>query len=136
MSCGAPSAATPLEEHDGGEAPRIEGTVHGHDGRALPGAYLRLLDVAGDFVGETVSDPAGRFRFFVRPGRWTVRALVPRSVPVDVPVVLTAGERTVSVAVGVPGDEAVGSAGAVSGAGAVPAEGVGSAAPLASAAGR
>jgi hypothetical protein len=47
------------------------------DGEPVPAAYVRLLDGSGEFTAEVVSSATGVFRFFVSPGRWTVRALAP-----------------------------------------------------------
>lgn len=44
-------------------------------GAPLAGAYVRLLDRAGEFTGEVVSSASGQFRFFAAPGTWTIRAL-------------------------------------------------------------
>ena len=41
----------------------------------VAGAFVRLLDGAGEFTAEVVSSPAGDFRFYAAPGSWTVRAL-------------------------------------------------------------
>ncbi len=54
----------------------ISGTVKAA-GAPVPGAYVRLLDSAGEFTAEVVASSEGRFRFFARPGSWTVRALAP-----------------------------------------------------------
>lgn len=47
-------------------------------GQPLGGAYVRLLDASGEFTAEVVTSAQGSFRFFARPGTWTVRALLPR----------------------------------------------------------
>lgn len=54
----------------------ITGTVSA-SGAPVGGAYVRLLDSAGEFTAEVVASQQGRFRFFARPGTWTVRALAP-----------------------------------------------------------
>jgi hypothetical protein len=46
-------------------------------GAPAGGAYVRLLDSGGEFTAEVVASHEGRFRFFARPGTWTVRALAP-----------------------------------------------------------
>jgi hypothetical protein len=52
----------------------IQGTVtRGGDPEA--GAYVRLLDSSGEFTAEVVTSATGAFRFFARPGAWTLRAL-------------------------------------------------------------
>ena len=52
----------------------IEGTVQ-LGGRPVEGAFVRLLDATGEFTAEVVTGESGGFRFFARPGSWTVRAL-------------------------------------------------------------
>jgi hypothetical protein len=44
-------------------------------GSPIGGAYVRLLDGTGEFTAEVVSSASGDYRFFARPGTWTVRAL-------------------------------------------------------------
>lgn len=44
-------------------------------GSPVGGAYVRLLDEGGEFTAEVVSSASGDYRFFARPGTWTVRAL-------------------------------------------------------------
>jgi len=44
-------------------------------GSPIGGAYVRLLDGGGEFTAEVVSSASGDYRFFARPGTWTVRAL-------------------------------------------------------------
>jgi hypothetical protein len=38
-------------------------------------AFVRLLDGTGEFTAEVVTSATGEFRFFARPGDWTLRAL-------------------------------------------------------------
>ena len=45
------------------------------DGSPVGGAYVRLLDSTGEFTAEVVTSATGNYRFFARPGSWTVRAL-------------------------------------------------------------
>jgi hypothetical protein len=52
----------------------IQGTVT-RGGQPAGGAYVRLLDSTGEFTAEVVTSATGAFRFFARPGSWTVRAL-------------------------------------------------------------
>ena len=52
----------------------IQGTVT-RDGAPVPAAYVRLLDATGEFTAEVVTSASGTFRFFARPGEWTLRAL-------------------------------------------------------------
>jgi hypothetical protein len=83
---------------------RNEAVVQGvvtRAGTPVPDAYVRLLDASGEFTAEVPTSATGQFRFFAAPGTWTVRALAPRSAPVDRPVVARTGtvaELTVPVA--------------------------------------
>ena len=52
----------------------IQGTAT-LDGMPMAAVYVRLLDAEGDFVAEVVTSATGQFRFFARPGEWTLRAL-------------------------------------------------------------
>jgi hypothetical protein len=52
----------------------IQGTVTA-DGQPVGGAFVRLLDSSGEFTAEVVTSATGDFRFFARPGDWTLRAL-------------------------------------------------------------
>ena len=54
----------------------IQGVVL-KDGQPVSTGYARLLDSGGDFTAEVPLSATGQFRFFARPGEWTVRALVP-----------------------------------------------------------
>ncbi|MGH9082365.1 MAG: DUF1416 domain-containing protein [Acidimicrobiales bacterium] len=74
--CGAPEQGRDLQGVDVTKETVIEGAVHSPSGPAA-GAYVRLLDSGGDFTAEVVTSPEGRFRFFARPGPWTLRALAP-----------------------------------------------------------
>lgn len=78
----------------------IGGTVFAA-GEPLGGAYVRLLDEAGEFTAEVETSQQGAFRFFARPGRWTVRALSPKG-DIESAVTATLGapaEVVLSVAV-------------------------------------
>jgi len=98
MSCAAPVGGAPLTSPIGSQSV-IEGTVS-RGGTGVESAYVRLLDASGDFTAEVPTDAAGSFRFFARPGDWTLRTLVPRSSPVDLAVSTEAGAiTTVTVAV-------------------------------------
>ncbi|MFN8157165.1 MAG: DUF1416 domain-containing protein [Candidatus Nanopelagicales bacterium] len=68
----------------------VQGTVV-RDGSPVGGAYVRLLDTRGEFTAEVPTTPAGQFRFFARPGTWTVRTHAPGAT-VDRPVVAERGE--------------------------------------------
>ncbi len=76
MSCTPPVGGVPLAGVDTAKETVIDGRVRA-GGAPVPGAYVRLLDGGGDFTAEVVTDEAGTFRFFARPGDWTVRALSP-----------------------------------------------------------
>jgi Protein of unknown function (DUF1416) len=52
----------------------IQGLVS-RGGTPEPGAYVRLLDVNGDFTAEVVTSATGAYRFTARPGSWNLRAL-------------------------------------------------------------
>lgn len=98
MSCAAPVGGAPLTTPIGTQSV-IEGTVS-RDGAGVEGAYVRLLDASREFTAEVPTDAAGSFRFFARPGEWTLRALAPRSSSVDLDVNAEAGRiTTVTVAV-------------------------------------
>ncbi|SCF36330.1 DUF1416 domain-containing protein [Micromonospora mirobrigensis] len=74
--CAAPDQAAPLPASlDLEKETVITGVVQAASGEAVPGAYVRLLDSAGEFTAEVVTSPAGQFRFFAAPGAWTLRAL-------------------------------------------------------------
>lgn len=74
--CAAPDQSAPLPSSvDLAKETVITGVVRNADGDAVGGAYVRLLDGAGEFTAEVVSSPEGVFRFFAAPGSWTVRAL-------------------------------------------------------------
>ena len=48
-------------------------------GEPAAGAYIRLLDAGGDFVGEIQADDKGAFTFFAGPGEWRLVCLAPGS---------------------------------------------------------
>lgn len=72
--CGAPAQDLSLEGIDVAAETVIQGTVT-RGGQPEGGAYVRLLDSTGEFTAEVVTSATGNFRFFARPGSWTVRAL-------------------------------------------------------------
>lgn len=53
----------------------ITGSVVDREGRAIGGAFVRLLDSSNEFTAEVVASATGEFRFFAAPGSWTLRAL-------------------------------------------------------------
>ncbi|GAA5122877.1 DUF1416 domain-containing protein [Haloechinothrix salitolerans] len=72
--CGAPAqTATPASLDTNGQVV-VAGKVSGGDG-PIGGAYVRLLNGDGEFVGEVQASPEGDFRFYAAEGTWTVRAL-------------------------------------------------------------
>jgi hypothetical protein len=72
--CGATVGGLSLEGLDVAKETVIQGVVEA-DGLPVPGAFVRLLDAAGEFTAEVVTSATGAFRFFAAPGHWTVRAL-------------------------------------------------------------
>jgi hypothetical protein len=72
--CGAPTQDLSLEGIDVATETVIQGTVT-RGGQPEGGAYVRLLDSTGEFTAEVVTSATGAFRFFARPGSWTLRAL-------------------------------------------------------------
>ena len=72
--CGAPTQDLSLEGIDVATETVIQGTVT-RGGQPEGGAYVRLLDSSGEFTAEVVTSATGAFRFFARPGSWTLRAL-------------------------------------------------------------
>ncbi|WP_131787759.1 DUF1416 domain-containing protein [Protofrankia symbiont of Coriaria ruscifolia] len=74
--CGATSGGPSAEGIDVAKESVIQGVVL-KDGSPVSSGYARLLDEGGDFTAEVPLSATGQFRFFARPGSWTVRALVP-----------------------------------------------------------
>ncbi len=91
--CGAPVQELSLEGIDVATETVIQGTVN-RAGEPLGGAYVRLLDSTGEFTAEVVTSASGAFRFFARPGSWTVRALGPGNAKADTTVTAAQGEVT------------------------------------------
>jgi uncharacterized GH25 family protein len=73
--CGAPEQGTPLPASVDVEKETVISGVVSADGSPVAGAYVRLLDVTGEFTAEVVTSQTGEFRFFAAPGTWTLRAL-------------------------------------------------------------
>ena len=99
MGCGAIVGGVSLDDVDVDKEAIIQGQVM-RDGQPVGGAYVRLHDKDGEFTAEMPTSDAGEFRFFARPGQWTVRTLAPRAEPVDRAVVASIGniaELTVSI---------------------------------------
>jgi hypothetical protein len=72
--CGAPDQATIDNSRIPAGATVVQGLVY-VSGEPLSGGYVRLLDSGGEFTAEVVTSATGQFRFFVRPGDWTVRVV-------------------------------------------------------------
>jgi Protein of unknown function (DUF1416) len=72
--CGAPDQATIDRSGIPDGETVIQGLVYAGD-TPVSGGYVRLLDSGGDFTAEVVTSATGQFRFFARPGNWTVRAI-------------------------------------------------------------
>jgi hypothetical protein len=89
--CGAVAGGTDEEGIDVAKETVIQGIVV-QGGEPVSSGYARLLDEGGDFTAEVPLSPTGQFRFFARPGQWTVRALVPGAV----------GEQKIVARQGVP----------------------------------
>ncbi len=70
----------------------IQGRVT-RSGDPVGGAYVRLLDANGEFTAEVVTSPSGAYRFFARPGDWTLRVLAPgRPAGTDIDVTASLGK--------------------------------------------
>ena len=89
--CGATAAGVSTDGVDLTKEAIVQGVVT-RDGEPVATAYVRLLDAAGEFTAEAPVSATGQFRFFARPGSWTVRALAPGAEPVDEQVTAATGE--------------------------------------------
>ncbi|MDQ1691181.1 MAG: hypothetical protein QOH56_1176 [Pseudonocardiales bacterium] len=73
--CGAPAQTPTLPAHvDITKETVIYGVVS-KDDAPVPAAYVRLLDSSGEFTAEVVTSATGDYRFFARPGQWTLSVL-------------------------------------------------------------
>jgi hypothetical protein len=72
--CGATTNGPSLAGVDLAQETVIQGVVT-RAGEPVPAAYVRLLDSTGEFTAEVVASATGQFRFFARPGDWTLRVL-------------------------------------------------------------
>ncbi|MGN6474806.1 MAG: DUF1416 domain-containing protein [Mycobacteriales bacterium] len=72
--CGAPDQATISREGIPSGETVVQGLVYNGDS-PVSGGYVRLLDGSGEFTAEVVTSATGQFRFFARPGSWTVRVI-------------------------------------------------------------
>ena len=75
--CSPPVGGLSLDGVDVNKESVIQGTVT-RDGQPVASAYVRLLDASDEFTAEVVTSATGHFRFFARPGQWTLRALSPQ----------------------------------------------------------
>ncbi len=88
--CGATEGGLSLDGIDVAKEAIIQGQVlransTGHSD-PVGNAYVRLLDGSGEFTAEVPTSATGHFRFFARPGDWTLRTLAPKTDPVDTAV--------------------------------------------------
>lgn len=90
--CGAPAQGRSVEAIDPSRETVISGRVVVGEA-PVPGAYIRLLDADGEFTAEVVSSATGDFRFFARPGDWTLRALA-RQGTGEIRITAAAGQAT------------------------------------------
>jgi hypothetical protein len=96
--CGAPEQSAPIPVSVDLEKETVITGVVRAGSEPVAGAYVRLLDDAGEFTAEVVTSPAGQFRFFAAPGSWTLRALS-RAGNGDATVDVTRGVNEVALAV-------------------------------------
>jgi hypothetical protein len=88
--CGATEGGLSLDGVDVAKEAIIQGqVVRGSD--PVGNAYVRLLDGTGEFTAEVPTSATGHFRFFARPGDWTLRTLAPKTEPVDTTVTAELG---------------------------------------------
>jgi hypothetical protein len=72
--CGSPDQATIDRDGIAAGATVIQGLVYSGE-TPVAGGYVRLLDSGGEFTAEVLTSATGQFRFFARPGSWTVRVV-------------------------------------------------------------
>ncbi|HSP38491.1 MAG TPA: DUF1416 domain-containing protein [Frankiaceae bacterium] len=75
--CSPPVGGLSLDGVDVKKESVIQGSVT-RSGQPVASAYVRLLDASDEFTAEVVTSATGHFRFFARPGQWTLRALSPQ----------------------------------------------------------
>ena len=88
--CAPPVGGLSTEGIDVAKESVIQGTVT-REGQPVSAAYVRLLDSSGEFTAEVVTSATGQFRFFARPGEWTLRALSSQGAG-EAKVVASAGQ--------------------------------------------
>ncbi|MCW2806606.1 MAG: hypothetical protein JWQ93_561 [Marmoricola sp.] len=97
--CGATEGGLSLDGIDVKKEAIIQGQVV-RGSEPVGNAYVRLLDGTGEFTAEVPTSATGHFRFFARPGEWTLRTLAPKAEPVDTKVSAETGAiREVAVQV-------------------------------------
>ncbi|MCW2837555.1 MAG: hypothetical protein JWQ15_1669 [Marmoricola sp.] len=97
--CGATEGGLSLDGIDVKKEAIIQGQVV-RGSEPVGNAYVRLLDGTGEFTAEVPTSATGHFRFFARPGEWTLRTLAPKAEPVDTRVSAETGAiREVAVRV-------------------------------------
>jgi uncharacterized GH25 family protein len=80
--CGAKQGGLSLDGVDVAKEAVVQGQVL-RDGEPVANAYVRLLDLTGEFTAEVPTSATGHFRFFANTGRWTLRTLAPKADVVD-----------------------------------------------------
>jgi uncharacterized GH25 family protein len=75
--CSPPVGGLSMDGVDINKESVIQGLVT-REGQPVASAYVRLLDASDEFTAEVVTSATGHFRFFARPGQWTLRALSPQ----------------------------------------------------------
>ncbi len=97
--CGATEGGLSLDGVNVAKEAIIQGQVIRGD-VPVGNAYVRLLDRTGEFTAEVPTSATGHFRFFARPGEWTLRTLAPSADPVDTTVTAETGTvREIAVSV-------------------------------------
>lgn len=88
--CGAVEGGLSLEGVNVSREAVIQGQVR-RGAEPVGNAYVRLLDGTGEFTAEVPTSATGHFRFFARPGQWTLRTLAPKAEPVESVVTAATG---------------------------------------------
>jgi hypothetical protein len=81
------------EPRGGGVARQV---IHGEvrrGGAPAGGAYVQVLDQAGEFTGERRTGADGAYRFYLSPGRWSLVAFAPGVPRIAYEVDLGEGEE-------------------------------------------
>ena len=88
--CGATTGGVSLDGVNVAKESVIQGVVT-RDDQQVGNAYVRLLDMSGEFTAVVPTSATGHFRFFAAPGEWTLRTLAPKADAVDKKVVAQQG---------------------------------------------